>query len=135
MGSMAAEFLADAAVAAILTGRLGDAVTIADRMLSPAGTTPASAPHVRTSRISSMRNAMLPVITVIGDQAASLLNGAVVIETIFGFPGVGKLMIDSILQRDFNVVLAAILVTAFAIFLMNLVIDLAYALLDPRIRY
>ncbi len=77
---------------------------------------------------------MLPVITVIGDQAASLLNGAVIIETIFGFPGVGKLMIDSILQRDFNVVLAAILVTALAIFLMNLLIDLAYALLDPRIR-
>lgn len=84
--------------------------------------------------IHALRNAMLPVITVIGDQAASLLNGAVIIETIFGFPGVGKLMIDSILQRDFNVVLAAILVTALAIFLMNLLIDLAYALLDPRIR-
>ncbi|MGX5666856.1 ABC transporter permease [Rhizobium daejeonense] len=85
--------------------------------------------------VHALRNAMLPVITVIGDQAASLLNGAVVIETIFGFPGVGKLMIDSILQRDFNVVLAAILVTALAIFLMNLLIDLAYAVLDPRIRY
>ncbi len=85
--------------------------------------------------IHALRNAMLPVITVIGDQAASLLNGAVIIETIFGFPGVGKLMIDSILQRDFNVVLAAILVTALAIFLMNLLIDLAYALLDPRIRH
>jgi peptide/nickel transport system permease protein len=85
--------------------------------------------------IHALRNAMLPVITVIGDQAASLLNGAVIVETIFGFPGVGKLMIDSILQRDFNVVLAAILVTALAIFLMNLLIDLAYALLDPRIRH
>jgi peptide/nickel transport system permease protein len=85
--------------------------------------------------IHALRNAMLPVITVIGDQAASLLNGAVIIETIFGFPGVGKLMIDSILQRDFNVVLAAILVTAVAIFLMNLLIDFAYALLDPRIRH
>lgn len=84
--------------------------------------------------VHALRNAMLPVITVIGDQAASLLNGAVIIETIFGFPGVGKLMIDSILQRDFNVVLAAILVTALAIFVMNLLIDLAYALLDPRIR-
>lgn len=84
--------------------------------------------------VHALRNAMLPVITVIGDQAASLLNGAVITETIFGFPGVGKLMIDSILQRDFNVVLAAILVTALAIFLMNLLIDLAYALLDPRIR-
>lgn len=85
--------------------------------------------------VHALRNAMLPVITVIGDQAAALLNGAVVIETISGFPGVGKLMIDSILQRDFNVVMAAIMVTALAIFLMNVLIDIAYALLDPRIRH
>lgn len=85
--------------------------------------------------VHALRNAMLPVITVIGDQAAGMLNGAVVVETIFGFPGVGKLMIDSILQRDFSVVLASIMVTAFAIFLMNILIDLAYAALDPRIRY
>ncbi|MCD7059718.1 ABC transporter permease [Pelagibacterium xiamenense] len=85
--------------------------------------------------VHTLRNAMLPVITVMGDQAAALLNGAVIVETIFGFPGVGKLMIDSILQRDFNVVLAAIMVTAIAIFIMNLLIDMAYAALDPRIRY
>ncbi len=84
--------------------------------------------------VHALRNALLPVITVIGDQAAGMLNGAVVVETIFGFPGVGKLMIDSILQRDFTVVLAAIMVTAIAIFIMNLLIDLAYAALDPRIR-
>ena len=84
--------------------------------------------------VHALRNAMLPVITVIGDQAAGMLNGAVVVETIFGFPGVGKLMINSILQRDFNVVLAAIMITATAIFVMNLLIDLAYAALDPRIR-
>jgi peptide/nickel transport system permease protein len=85
--------------------------------------------------IHALRNAMLPVVTVIGDQAAALLNGAVVVETIFGFPGVGKLMIDSILQRDFTVVLAAIFVTAVAIFIMNILIDILYAVLDPRIRY
>ncbi|KRA44950.1 ABC transporter permease [Devosia sp. Root635] len=85
--------------------------------------------------VHALRNAMLPVITVAGDQAAGLLNGAVVVESVFGFPGVGKLMIDSILQRDFTVVLAAIMVTSLAIFTMNLLIDLAYALLDPRIRY
>ncbi|MEI4473847.1 ABC transporter permease [Frigidibacter sp. MR17.24] len=85
--------------------------------------------------VHGLRNGMLPVITVIGDQAASILNGAVVIETIFGFPGIGKLMIDSILLRDFSVVLAAIMVSAAAIFLMNLLIDIAYGLLDPRIRY
>ena len=85
--------------------------------------------------VHALRNAMLPVITVIGDQAAAILNGAVVVETIFGFPGVGKLMIDSILQRDFAVVMATIMVTALAIFVMNLLIDLAYSVLDPRIRY
>jgi len=85
--------------------------------------------------VHALRNALLPVITVIGDQAAGLLNGAVIVETIFGFPGVGKVMIDAILQRDFAVVLAAIMVTAFAIFVMNLIIDILYAVLDPRIRY
>ena len=85
--------------------------------------------------VHALRNALLPVITVIGDQAAALLNGAVIVETIFGFPGVGKLMIDSILQRDFTVVLAAIFVTALAIFVMNILIDILYAVLDPRIRY
>jgi peptide/nickel transport system permease protein len=90
--------------------------------------------NLRLIFVHTLRNGMLPVITVIGDQAAAMLNGAVIVETIFGFPGVGKLMIDSILQRDFNVVLAAILVTAVAIFLMNILIDIAYGLLDPRIR-
>jgi len=85
--------------------------------------------------VHALRNALLPVITVIGDQSASLLNGAVVVESIFGFPGVGKLMIDSILQRDFTVVLASIFVTAVAIFIMNILIDIIYAVLDPRIRY
>ena len=85
--------------------------------------------------VHALRNALLPVITVIGDQAAGILNGAVIVETIFGFPGVGKLMIDSILQRDFAVILAAIIVTAFAIFVMNILIDVIYAILDPRIRY
>ena len=105
-----------------------------------------TAPYVKTARakgvrnlpiifVHTLRNAMLPVITVIGDQAAAMPNGAVIVETIFGFPGIGKLMIDSILQRDFNVVLAAIMVTAIAIFLMNILIDIAYGLLDPRIRH
>ena len=107
-------------------------------VLSSAYVKTARAKGVRSGPIifvHGLRNAMLPVITVIGDQAAAILNGAVVVETIFGFPGIGKLMIDSILNRDFNVVLAAIMVSALAIFLLNLAIDIAYALLDPRIRY
>jgi peptide/nickel transport system permease protein len=85
--------------------------------------------------VHTLRNAALPVITVAGDQATGIVNGAVIVETIFGFPGVGKLMIDAITQRDFAVVQAAILVTAIAIFVMNILIDLAYAVLDPRIRH
>lgn len=85
--------------------------------------------------VHALRNAMLPVITVAGDQATGIVNGAVVVETIFGFPGIGKLMIDAVLQRDFAIVQAAVLVTAVTIFLMNILIDLAYAMLDPRIRH
>jgi peptide/nickel transport system permease protein len=84
--------------------------------------------------VHALRNATLPVITVAGDQAVGIINGAVIVETVFGFPGVGKLMIDAITQRDFAVVQAAILVTALAIFVMNILIDLAYGVLDPRIR-
>lgn len=85
--------------------------------------------------VHALRNAMLPIITVAGDQAAGILNGAVIVETIFGWPGVGKLMIDSIFNRDFAVLQASILVTAIAIFAVNIAIDIAYAFLDPRIRH
>jgi peptide/nickel transport system permease protein len=85
--------------------------------------------------VHALRNAMLPVVTVAGDQAVGIVNGAVIVETVFGFPGVGKLMIDSIIQRDFAIVQAAVLVTAVAIFVLNILIDLAYAVLDPRIRH
>ncbi|HET6468572.1 MAG TPA: ABC transporter permease [Geminicoccaceae bacterium] len=105
-----------------------------------------SAPYVKTARakgvserrvifVHALRNAMLPVITVAGDLAAGIVNGAVIVETIFGWPGVGKLMIDSIIQRDFAIIQAAIFVTASLIFLMNIAIDLAYARLDPRVRH
>jgi peptide/nickel transport system permease protein len=104
-----------------------------------------SAPYVKTARakgiseraiifVHALRNAMLPVITVAGDQAAGIVNGAVIVETIFGWPGVGKLMIDSIIQRDFAIIQASIFVTATIIFVMNILIDLAYAKLDPRVR-
>ena len=82
-----------------------------------------------------LRNGLLPVITVAGDQAAAIANGAVIVETIFGWPGIGKLMIDSILQRDFAVVQASILITAMVILSINIIIDIAYAVLDPRIRH
>ncbi len=105
-----------------------------------------SSPYVKTARakgvrqrsvifVHALRNSMLPVITVAGDLAASLLNGAVVVEAIFGWPGIGKLMLNAILERDFAVVQSAILVTAVAILILNILIDVLYALVDPRIRH
>jgi peptide/nickel transport system permease protein len=85
--------------------------------------------------VHALRNAMLPIITVAGDQASGMINGAVVVEMIFGFPGIGRLMMESIQYRDFAVIQAGVIVTAGAIFLLNIVIDLAYALLDPRIKH
>lgn len=104
-----------------------------------------SAPYVRLARSKgandvrvvthhALRNAAAPALTVAGDLAVSLINGAVVVETIFGWPGIGKLMIDSILGRDFVVLQAAVLLTAVAIFALNVVIDICYALLDARVR-
>ncbi|MBB6466588.1 ABC transporter permease [Aminobacter carboxidus] len=85
--------------------------------------------------VHALRNALLPVITVASDQAAGIVNGAVIVETVFGFPGIGKLMIDSVLLRDFAVIQAAVLVTALAVFIINIVVDITYALVDPRIRH
>ena len=85
--------------------------------------------------VHALRNACLAVVTVAGDLAVGLINGAVIVETVFGWPGVGKLMIDAVIQRDFAVVQASIMVTAAAIFLMNVLIDLLYTALDPRIRH
>lgn len=82
----------------------------------------------------ALRNAAAPALTVAGDLAVGLVNGAVVVESIFGWPGIGKLMIDSILQRDFAVLQATVLLTAVSIFVLNILIDLGYALLDARVR-
>lgn len=92
------------------------------------------ASEVRVVGRHALRNAAAPALTVAGDLAVGLINGAVVVESIFGWPGIGKLMIDSILQRDFAVLQAAVLLTAVSIFALNILIDLGYALLDARVR-
>lgn len=92
------------------------------------------ASEVRVVGRHALRNAAPPALTVAGDLAVGLINGAVVVESIFGWPGIGKLMIDSILQRDFAVLQAAVLLTAVSIFALNILIDLGYALLDARVR-
>lgn len=82
----------------------------------------------------ALRNALIPFITVFGISVAHLLAGAVVIETIFAWPGVGKLAVDAILARDFPVVQAVVLIATTFFVLANLMVDLSYRLLDPRIR-
>lgn len=83
----------------------------------------------------ALKNAMIPVITIIGNQFAFLLGGLVITETIFGLPGVGRLLITSIEFRDYTVVQGVVLFTAVAVVIANLVVDLSYTLFDPRIRY
>ena len=81
-----------------------------------------------------LRNAMLPVITVLGMQLGALLAGAVITETVFAWPGIGQLMIDAIQRRDYPVVQACVLVISLAYVAVNLLTDLAYVALDPRVR-
>jgi len=101
--------------------------------------------HVRTARAKGLpparvvlrhilRNALIPIVTVIGLQLGLLLSGAVLTETIFSLPGLGRLMVASILARDYPVVQAGALFTAAVFVVVNLVVDLSYTLLDPRIR-
>lgn len=80
-------------------------------------------------------NALIPTTTVIGVTVAGLLGGTVIIETIFTIPGVGQLLIDSIHRRDYPVIQGVVLFVAFVYVLINLIVDLLYAFLDPRIRY
>ena len=83
----------------------------------------------------ALKNAMLPVITVSGYQFGRLLGGVIIVEQIFVVPGVGKFLIDAIIHRDFPVIQGVILMTAAVVLLLNLIIDMLYGILDPRIRY
>ena len=83
----------------------------------------------------ALRNALIPVVTVVGLQAGALLGGAIITETIFALPGVGRLLVDAIFQRDFPIVQGVVLLLAVNFLLVNLLVDIAYGYLDPRIRY
>jgi peptide/nickel transport system permease protein len=83
----------------------------------------------------ALRNAAVPVITVIGTGFALLISGVVVTESVFNLPGVGRLTVDAVLSRDYPVIQAMILLTSLVYVTVNLLIDVAYTLLDPRIRY
>lgn len=102
--------------------------------------------YVRTARakglaqsrvvgVHALRNAMIPVVTTIGLQIGVLLAGAILTETIFSWPGIGKWMIDSISRRDYPVVQSGLLLIAGIVMLVNLIVDLTYGLINPRIRH
>lgn len=82
----------------------------------------------------ALRNAMAPIITIIGNEAGMILSGAVLVETVFAWPGLGRLMIDAIALRDYPVLLGLALLVSIGVVVANLITDLAYSLLDPRIN-
>jgi oligopeptide transport system permease protein len=83
----------------------------------------------------ALRNALIPVVTVLGPITAAVITGSIVIEYTFGIPGLGKEFVNSILDRDYNIVIGVFTFYAILIGLVNLAVDLAYPFLDPRIRY
>jgi ABC-type dipeptide/oligopeptide/nickel transport system permease component len=102
--------------------------------------------YVRTARAKGLRdgivvrrhalsNAVIPIVTVLGLEFGSLLGGAVVTETVFAWPGIGGLTVAAINARDYQIVQGVVLLLGVIFILLNLLVDLAYAALDPRIRY
>jgi peptide/nickel transport system permease protein len=103
-----------------------------------------SADFVRTARAKglreaavvyrhALRNALIPVVTIVGIQFGRLLGGAVITEAVFAYPGVGRLVVTSILNRDYPVVQATLMLVVIIFLLTNIVVDMSYALLDPRL--
>jgi len=83
----------------------------------------------------ALKNALIPIMTVVGLQVGQLLSGAVLTETVFSWPGIGRFMVDSIEARDFPIVQGGVLLTAATFVIVNLIVDLLYGVVDPRIRY
>jgi len=91
-------------------------------------------PHLLLSR-HALRHALLPVVTVVGGHAGTIMTGAVLTEIIFAWPGLGRLLYDATLARDYPLLLALLLLASLVVLLANLAVDLLYAALDPRVRY
>jgi peptide/nickel transport system permease protein len=93
------------------------------------------APWTRVLVAHALRNSLMPLVTVLGLNLATLLGGAVVTETIFSWPGVGRLLLNALLDRDFTIVQAGVFFVSAAYSVLNLVVDIVYAAIDPRIHY
>lgn len=102
--------------------------------------------HVRTARayglpayvvvgVHTLRTSMLPVVSYLGPTAAALLTGSVVVETIFGIPGIGRYFVQGALGRDYTLVMGTVVIIALFVIVFNLIVDILYAVLDPRVRY
>ena len=100
--------------------------------------------HIRTLRayglsqggiaVHALRGALLPVVSYLGPAAASLLTGSLVVETIFGLPGIGRYFVDAALNRDYTMVMGTVVLVAVFVLVFNLIVDILYALLDPRVQ-
>ncbi len=87
----------------------------------------------RVLRRHILRNALLPVVTLVGIQAGQLIGGSILVETVFAWPGIGRLAFDALLARDYQLLLGVFLCTSVMVVLVNLATDLLYAVIDPRI--
>jgi oligopeptide transport system permease protein len=83
----------------------------------------------------ALRGAVLPVVSYAGPAAAALLTGSVVVESVFAIPGVGRYFVDAALNRDYTLVMGTVVVIAVFVIVFNLVVDLLYAVIDPRVRH
>ena len=121
-------------------------VAVIARLVRGATVEALRANHVRTARayglparvvvgVHALRAALLPAVSYLGPTAAALMTGSVVVETIFGIPGIGRYFVQGALGRDYTLVMGTVVVIAIFVVVFNLLVDLAYAWLDPRVRY
>ncbi|ATN37679.1 ABC transporter permease subunit [Rhizobium daejeonense] len=136
-----------------LVNKIGPVVTlmlpqlaIVARLMRGAMIESLHAHHIRTARAMglsdlsivlrhALRSALLPVVSYAGPAAAALLTGSVVVETIFSIPGIGRYFVDAALNRDYTVVMGGVVIVAVFTILFNLIVDILYAVIDPRVRY
>ena len=102
--------------------------------------------HIRTARAlglsdysivvrHAMRGAVMPIISYAGPAAAGLLTGSIIVESVFGIPGIGRYFVDAALNRDYTLVMGTVVVVALFTIIFNLIVDVLYAVVDPRVRY
>ncbi len=138
------ESLRHVALPAIALGTAGAAINM--RFIRSSMIEVLNHDYIRTARakgaswrrvvfVHALKNALIPVVTIVGLQIGGIIEGAVVTETVFTWPGVGRLAVESIFNRDYTVVQGIVLLAAFSYMVANLLVDMAYAWLDPRISY